>query len=114
MKKVIADYVEREDIDLLNKLDNLCGHGQISNRVFEVCNKKEMFEEIEQFIWEIITGDTGDENLSLAENYIGLECEYEAKDERDLWSARLYNNDELYMYAIEDVLDNEYYSTEDE
>ena len=44
MKKVIADYVEREDIDLLNKLDNLCGHGQISNRVFEVCNKKEMFE----------------------------------------------------------------------
>ena len=100
-----------DDIDLIDKLNNLYGHGQISEEDYEFALKKENFEIIEDFIREILQDDIGD--TKLAKKYITFIMEetenlYEQgfclKDD---FTAGLYNCDNLYLYAIEDVLDTE-------
>lgn len=103
------DNLSNEDIDLIDKLDNLCGHGQISETVYNLALKKDNFEAIEHYVREILQDDIGD--TELAEEYIHfINDETQVLYEEEIienidYSAGLYNCDEIYLYAIADVLD---------
>lgn len=111
--RTVKEFIENlsnNDIDLVDKLDNLCGHGQISDKVYELASEKDNFETIEHFVREILQDDIGD--TELAEEYIDFivdetESLYEQGliDEADDFTGGLYNCDDLYLYAIADVLD---------
>ena len=125
--KTIKDFIKnlsKEDIDLTDKLDNLYGHGQISETVYIRASRTRTFENIENYIEEILIDDIGD--MKLAGEYINFIVEetqrlYEEKLilNADDFTAGLYNCDELYLYAIADALDLdmdmlENYESEDE
>lgn len=104
------DNLSNDDIDLIDKLDNLHGHGQISDEVYKLASEKDNFETIEHYIREILQDDIG--NSGLAEAYIDFITEetenlYEQEviDKVDDFTGGLYNCDELYLYAIADALD---------
>ena len=101
MSKRMTSYVEREDIDLENKLDNMCG-SEISEEIYEKCKDNEIFSKIEEKVWKLMRNPA--EKFSKSDYYSGLAKEYNAKDEHDLKSAELYNCDLLYMTAIASVL----------
>lgn len=98
--KSITDVIKKEDIDLDNKLCNMLD-SEISEATYDKCI--ELYDEIEEKIWELLN----DENsvFSNPDTYQGLEGTYESIDNHDLWTARLYNCDLLYMIAIANVLD---------
>ena len=123
----IEEFIEnlsKEDIDLIDKLDNLCGHGQISETVYRLAMEERTFDIIESYIDEILIDDIGD--TELAEEYITFIVEeterlYEQGiiNEVDDFSSGLYNCDDIYLYAIADSLDLdmrqlETYESEDE
>ena len=118
--RTIEEFIEnlsKEDIDLVDKLDNLYGHGQISETVYIRASRTRTFEIIESYIEEILIDDIGD--TELAEKYISFIVEetqrvYEEEliDEADDFTAGLYNCDELYLYAIADALDLDMYMLE--
>lgn len=102
--------LDSSDIHLVDKLDNLCGHGQISEDVCEMARYYDTFLDIQDYIKEILQDDIG--NTKLAEKYIKFivdetESLYEQGliDEPDDFTGGLYNCDDLYLYAIADVLD---------
>lgn len=111
--KTIEEFIDNlsyDDIDLIDKLDNLHGHGQISDTVYDLCNDEDTFEIIEHYIREILQDDIGD--TELAKEYIEFIVEeteslYEQEliDEADDFTGGLYNCDDLYLYAIADALD---------
>ena len=98
---LITKYVTYEDIDLIDKLSNMCG-SEISEEIFEKCMKEKTFKKIEEKVWKLMRNSAS--KFSKAECYAGLADEYEAKNEHDMWSACLYNCDLLYMTAIAHVL----------
>ena len=111
--KTIIEFINdlsSNDIDLYNKLDNLCGHGQISDTVYKLCQDEETFDIIEHYVREILQDDIGD--TELAEEYINFIIEeteslYEQEliNEADDFASGLYNCDDLFLYAIADALD---------
>ena len=125
--KTIKEFIENlsnDDVDLVDKLDNLCGHAQISDTVFELASEDDNFEVIEKYVIEILQGYIGDSDM--AEEYIEFivdetESLFEQGliDEEDDFTGGLYNCDDLYLYAIADALDLdmdelEYYGEEED
>ena len=101
MKNLITDYVTYEDIDLIDKLDNMyCS--EISEEIFKKCMEKDTLKKIEEKVWELMNDK--DSKFSKVYFYDGLYGEDESEDERDTLSACLYNCDLLYMTAIAYVL----------
>lgn len=99
--KNIADFLTKDDVDLIDKLNNMY-ESEISEEIYEKCNEPEFFSKIEEEVWNLMKNP--EEIFHNSDFYEGLEGEYEAKDEHDLWSARLYNCDLIYMVAIANVL----------
>ena len=112
--KDIEDFINKltnDDIDLIDKLENLYGHGQITESDYKLALEKDNFETIEHYVREILQDDIGD--TELAEEYINFIIEetenlYEqGLCKKDDFTAGLYNCDDLYLYAINDALDTE-------
>lgn len=101
MSAYITDYVTYEDIDLIDKLENMY-ESEISEEIYETCSEKENFKKIESKVWKLMNDK--DSKFASIEFYEGLAKEYEPVDEHDMWSACLYNCDLLYMTAIAHVL----------
>ena len=111
--KTIIEFINdlsSNDIDLVDKLDNLHGHGQISDTVYKLCQDEETFDIIEHYVREILQDDIGD--TELAKEYINFIIEetenlYEQEliNEPDDFASGLYNCDDLFLYAIADALD---------
>lgn len=99
--KNIADFLTKDDVDLIDKLNNMY-ESEISEEIYEKCNEPEFFSKIEEEVWNLMKNP--EEKFHNSDFYVGLEGEYEAEDEYDLWSARLYNCDLIYMVAIAAVL----------
>ena len=104
--KEFIDNLTNDDIDLIDKLDNLSE--QISEYAYELMKEKENFENANEYIKEILQGEACE---WLTEKYINF-IEEETNDlyeggfcEKDDFSAGLYNCDELYLIVIADVLD---------
>lgn len=100
-EKVITDYVTREDIELIGKLENMF-ESEISEAIYDTCHEPEFFKKIEEEIWRLMNDNN--EPFSKADFYEGLADEYDAVDEDDLKAAELYNCDLLYMVGIANVL----------
>ena len=115
--RTIEEFIKnlsKEDIDLADKLDNLYGHGQISETVYILASRTRTFDIIESYIEEILIDDIGDTRL--AEEYVNFIVEetqrlYEDKLilKEDDFSSGLYNCDDIYLYAIADALDLDMY-----
>ena len=101
MKDLIIEYVTYKDIDLVDKLDNMCD-SEISEEIFEKCMEEKAFKKIEEKIWELMNDE--DSEFSKAEFYEDLFDGDESEDEHYMWSSCLYNCDLLYMTAIAYVL----------
>lgn len=99
--KNITAFLTKKDIDLIDKLNNMC-EIEISEDIYEKCNEPQLFSKIEEEVWNLMNNP--EEEFHNSDFYEGLEGEYEAMDEHDLWSARLYNCDLIYMVAIASVL----------
>lgn len=97
--KEFVQNITKEDVDLINKLDNMCG-SEINDELFEeLSNDKEKFSAIEQFVMEHVEEYEDfivDETKSLYEQ--------EFIDEEDDYTGGLYNCDEIYMRAILNAL----------
>jgi len=110
--KTIKEFIENlnnENIDLIDKLENLSESAQISEAVYNLCQEKDNFESVEDYIREILQGQVG--NSEFTDEYIDFIVEetenlYEQGliDESDDFTGGLYNCDDLYLYAIADVL----------
>lgn len=100
--KLITSYVTRDDIDLDNKLNNLCESGEISDETFEKCREPKTFIKLEEKIWNMMKNSA--EPYHSREFYEGLAKEYDAKDENDMYAACLYNCDSLYLDAINRII----------
>ena len=101
MKNLITEYVKYEDIDLIDKLDNMyCS--EISEEIFAKCMEKETFKKIEEKVWELMNDRNSE--FSKAEFYDGLFDGDETEDEHYIWISCVYNCDLLYMTAIAYVL----------
>ena len=114
-ESVFKSLINTEGIDLLNKLDNLSGAGQISDRCYETCLNKEFFKQIEEKIFSFMQErNEGVEEFANPYFYMGLAEKYQedAFDAKDFLSAEIYNCDILYMVAIADVLGLERPKTE--
>ena len=125
--RTIEEFIKnlsKEDIGLVDKLDNLYGHGQISETVYVRASRIRTFDIIEHYIDEILSDDIGESSLPKESiDFIVEETqrlyEEELIDAPDDFTAGLYNCDELYLYAIADALDLdmdmlETYESEDE
>lgn len=99
--KNITDFLTKDDVDLIDKLNNMY-ESEISEEIYEKGNEPEFFSKIEEEVWNLMKNP--EEKFHNSDFYVGLEGEYEAEDEHDLWSARLYNCDLIYMVAIAAVL----------
>lgn len=108
VKEFIKNLTD-DDIDLIDKLDNLCGHGQISTYAYNLMKEEDNFENANDYIKEILIDDIGD--TEFAEECIDFIVKetnnlYEqGLCEKNDFTAGLYNCDDLYLYVITDVLD---------
>ena len=101
--KTIIEFINdlsSNDIDLYNKLDNLCGHGQISDTVYKLCQDEETFDIIEHYVREILQDDIGD--TELAEEYINFIIE----ETENLYEQELINEPDDFASGSSDVLDS--------
>ena len=125
--RTIEEFIKnlsKEDIDLIDKLDNLNGHAQISDTVCRLASEERTFDIIEHYIDEILSDDIGESSLPQESiDFIIEETQrlYEEGliNEPDDFSSGLYNCDEIYLYAIADALDLdmdelEYYGEEED
>ena len=110
--ETITEFIENlsiTDIDLVDKLANLYDAGQISDKVYEVASEYESFRNIEDYIMEMLQDEIG--NSKLTKQYIGfIEKETQVLYEDSHidymnFTGGLYNCDDIYLYAIADVLD---------
>ena len=101
MKKNLDEFINNisaEDIDYLDKMDNLCGGSQISGELYEVlANNKELESKIIQFVIDNVYAyeQTLRENMDDFAKWYD-EDELENYDYRDA----LYNCDEIFLQAI--------------
>lgn len=101
MKKNLNEFIENisvEDIDYIDKMDNLCGGGQISGELYEVlANNKELESKIVQFVIDNVYAykQTLEENMEDFAKWYD-EDELENYDYADA----LYNCDEIFLKAI--------------
>ena len=66
----ITDFIDnltKDDVDLIDKLDNLNGHEQISEEDYELASEETNFKDIEEFVIEIL--QNGDD---LSDQYINF------------------------------------------
>ena len=101
MENLITEYITYKDIDLVDKLDNMCG-SEVSEEIFEKCMEKDTLKKIEEKVWELINDENSE--FSKAEFYEDLFDGDETEDAHYVWSSCLYNCDLLYMTAIAHVL----------
>lgn len=101
MENLITEYITYKDIDLIDKLDNMC-NSEISEEIFEACMENDTFKKIEGKVWELV--NDRDSDFSKAEFYEDLFDGDDSDDEHYIWSSCLYNCDLLYMTAIAHVL----------
>lgn len=101
MKNLITEYITYKDIDLVDKLDNMC-NSEISEEIFEKCMEEKTFKKIEEKVWELMNDE--DSKFSKVYFYDGSYDGDESEDGRDMLSECLYNCDLLYMTAIAHVL----------
>lgn len=101
MSKLITSYINAEDIDLVDKLENMLG-SEISEEIYDKCMEPKTFKKIEDKVWKLMCNSA--EPFSKADFYDGLADEYDAEDEHDLKTAEIYNCDLLFMVAIASVL----------
>lgn len=123
--RTIEEFIKNlsnDDIDLIDKLDNLCGHAQISETVFDLASENDNFKAIESCVREMLQDELEDVESDEYIEFIVDETEslYEQSliDEADDFTGGLYNCDDLYLCAISDVLDIdmdelEYYGEEE-
>lgn len=105
--KTFIKNLDSNDIDLVDKLDNLSGSGDISEDVCELA--EEHMKDIENHIKAILQNQTDEPELT--ERYIQF-IEEETSDlyeqglinEADDYTGGLYNCDGLYLRAISQVL----------
>lgn len=109
IKDFIADLTN-DDIDLFDKLDNLCGHGQISDTVYDLALQEYNFPIIEHYIKELLHKNMGNEKM--VDDWIGFikeETKYLYDQELiydiDDYTSGLYNCDDVYLYAIAETLE---------
>ena len=104
----ITDFIEnltKDDVDLIDKLDNLNGHEQISEEDYELASEETNFKDIEEFVIDIL--QNGDDLSDQYINFIVNETQRLYEEDlcrKDDFTAGLYNCDDLYLFAIEDVL----------
>lgn len=116
--KTIKEFIKNltdNDIDLIDKLDNLSGHGQISDYANKLMQEKENFESANEYIKEILHGESHEDLTKEYINFIVKETNnlYEQElCEKDDFTAGLYNCDDLYLLVIADVLDCDFYDLE--
>ena len=111
--KTIEDFIQNlsdYDIDLADKLENLKEAGQISRTVYKLVHTRDNFETIEHFIGEILQDDIGDSEFTNAQiKSICDETKFLHREnlisKADDFASGLYNCDDIYLYAISDVLD---------
>ena len=111
--KTIEEFIDNltsEDVDLYNKLDNLCGHAQITDTIYKMASVQTYFEYIEDNVIEILQDSFNCSKRT--EKYIAFIKEetqnlFEQKliKEPDDFTSGLYNCDNLYLYAISRALD---------
>lgn len=103
-----------DDIDLINKLDNL--FGKISEYAYELMKEKNNFENANEYIKEILWGEAYEDRTEEFIDFI-IEQTNELYEQgfcnKDDYWARLYDCDELYLLVIADVLDCDYDDLED-
>lgn len=109
IKDFIAD-LSNDDIDLFDKLDNLCGHGQISDTVYDLALQEYNFPIIEHYVKELLHKNMGNEKM--VDDWISFikeETKYLYDQELiydiDDYTSGLYNCDDLYLYAIAEALE---------
>lgn len=90
-----VNNITRDDVDLINKLDNMCGC-EINSELYEfIRNDSELCTKIEDFVIKHVVEYEGfiiDETESLYEQEFIVRL--------DDYSGGLYNCDEIYMRAI--------------
>ena len=101
MKKNLDEFINNiseEDIDYLDKMDNLCGHCQISAELYDVlANNKELESKIVQYVIDNIYAY----QQELEDNMEDF-AKWFDKDELKKYDYRdaLYNCDEIFLQAI--------------
>ena len=113
--KTIEGFIKnlnKDDIDLSNKLNNLLDGNQICKEVYELMQDEDNFDSVEEYIKEILCDDIGISPFTKGcINFIVQETEFLYMDglidKEDDFTGGLYNCDELYLYAISDVLEME-------
>ena len=98
---LITKHITKSDIDLRDKLDNMLG-SEISEEIYNKCMSPKTFQKIEDKVWAMMRNSASP--FSKTATYEGLADEYDAADDRDKWSACLYNCDLLHMTAIASIL----------
>ena len=97
-------YVKKGDINLLEKIDNLCGHGQIHDALYSlIAESLEMQSDILDYVMEHLD----DYRLELYDNLRDFEEWYDDETLRSLridYHDALYNCDEVFLKAIKCVL----------
>ena len=101
-----------DNTDLYNKLDNLCGHAQITDEGYEKCVKQVHYDAICDWISNNIQNYVTE--IMYCYNQLS---EWNNKDSYDadfFSTGAIYNCDELYLDAIADVVGIEYVQEQNE
>ena len=108
IKDFIAD-LNTDNIDLFDKLENLCEQGLISDTVYDLSLQEYNFPIIEHYIKELLHDNMG--NSRLVEDWIHF-IKAETKrlfDQEEIYifddfASGLFNCDDVYLYAIAETL----------
>ena len=97
--KEFVTNITKEDVDLINKLDNMCDSEITGNLMNFIRKNPDLYSKIEDFVIE---------HVAEYEEFIVIETEglydEELIDEADDYASGLYNCDEIYIRAILKVL----------
>lgn len=103
------DNLTSEDVDLYDKLDNLCGHAQITDTIYKMASVQAYFELIEDNVIEMLqdsmTCPRRDKYIAFIKEETQSLFEQNLINEEDDFTSGLYNCDSLYLYAISRALD---------
>ena len=93
--KEFVENITREDVDLIDKLSNMCDNEITENLMNFIHKNPELYSQIEDFVIE---------HVAEYEEFITIETEglyvEELIDAEDDYSSGLYNCDEIYIRAI--------------
>ena len=97
-------YIKKGDISFLDKINNLCGHGQIHDALYNlIAESPEMQSDILDYVMEHLDNY----RLSLYDNLRDFEEWYDDATLRSLeidYRDALYNCDEIFLEAIKCIL----------